>query len=131
MRNVTCTVLALSLLVLSGCAKLSDTRTQELKKSDPNPWALVIPPFANGVKVEATITSDNGTLAAALFPADKEDAAAFEFSRDKRPADALDYADNAANLNLTGTFAANQEGRLYIKNVGTSPATVKVTIVGR
>lgn len=130
MRTVTCFVLACSLLLLTGCAKFNDTKTKELKRMD-EPWVLVIDPFPSGVKVEVTITSDNGVLSAALFPLDKEIAAANEFLNDKRPADALDYGEKAANLKLAGTFAANQEGRLYIKNVATSPATVKVTLVGR
>jgi hypothetical protein len=130
MRNVMFTLAACSLLALIGCAKLNDTRTQELKPAKDT-MALVIPAFSTGVKVDVKVESDGGTLWACLFAADKEEVVGNELIQDKRPRDALGWAEKDANLNLSATFAPNQEGRLYVKNVGTKPATVKVTIVGR
>jgi hypothetical protein len=130
MRNMLAILVAVALVSLAGCAKLSDTQTKDIARNDP-PWVLEIPAFKSGVKIEVKVESNGGKLWACLFPADKEDVAVNSLVNDKKPAAALAWADNSDSLSLSATFAPNQEGKLYIKNVATKPATVKVSIVGR
>src|SRR5262249_28603226 len=112
MRNVTVVLVSVMLVSLSGCAKLSDTHTKELKPLDPS-WELIIPECGGGVKVEAKVEAD-GKVMGCLVTADHADAAGRELTNNKKPKDALDSVDSGDNFTLTGQFPPNAEGRLLI-----------------
>jgi hypothetical protein len=137
MRNVTVVFVSVMLVVLSGCAKISDTQTKELKGLDPS-WELIIPAFKSGVKVEAKVEAD-GKVMGCLVPADHVEAAGRDQLNGRKPKDALDSVESGDNFTLNATFPANQEGRLLVapavpagqRRSGNTPVKVKVTIVGR
>lgn len=127
MRPTTLAVLALFLLA-TGCNRVSDSRTIDLKPGEIHETTEIPEqksPLKLDVKIEAT-----GPVTGCLYAASKDQEVSKALFQKRQPADALGYATDQTAFTLSGTLPANEVGRLWIKNVGTGSATVKVKIVG-